>query len=126
MRAKNINPVTHTRLPRYVRGHVGVVELDHGCQVFPDSAATGAGENPQWLYTVVFDAANCGATTPIRREGLDRRVRAVSGEGLALSVIARESGRPVDTGELVRHEPHTHRIQRVWMPRFRGDDTRRA
>ena len=56
VRAKNINPVTHTRLPRYVRGHVGVVERDHGCQVFPDSAATGAGENPQWLYTVVFDS----------------------------------------------------------------------
>jgi nitrile hydratase len=53
-RAKNIHPVTHTRLPRYVRGHVGVVERDHGCQVFPDSAAIEAGENPQWLYTVVF------------------------------------------------------------------------
>jgi nitrile hydratase len=57
VRAKNIHPVTHTRLPRYVRGHVGVVERDHGCQVFPDTAATGAGENPQWLYTVVFNAA---------------------------------------------------------------------
>ena len=57
VRAKNIHPVTHTRLPRYVRGHVGVVERDHGCHVFPDSAATGAGENPQWLYTVVFDSA---------------------------------------------------------------------
>ena len=38
-----------------MRGHVGVVERDHGCHVFPDSAAIGAGENPQWLYTVVFD-----------------------------------------------------------------------
>ncbi len=55
VRARNIHPTTHTRLPRYVRGHVGVVELNHGCQVFPDSAATGAGENPQWLYTVVFN-----------------------------------------------------------------------
>ena len=55
VRAKNIHPVTHTRLPRYVRGHVGVVERHHGCQVFPDTAATEAGENPQWLYTVVFD-----------------------------------------------------------------------
>ena len=26
-----------------------------GCHVFPDSNATGAGENPQWLYTVRFD-----------------------------------------------------------------------
>jgi nitrile hydratase len=25
--------------------------------VFPDSAANEAGENPQWLYTVVFDGA---------------------------------------------------------------------
>jgi nitrile hydratase beta subunit len=57
VRAKNIHPLTHTRLPRYVRGHIGVVERDHGCQVFPDSAATGSGENPQWLYTVVFDGA---------------------------------------------------------------------
>jgi nitrile hydratase len=56
VRAKNIHPKTHTRLPRYARGHVGVVELNHGCQVFPDSAATESGENPQWLYTVVFDA----------------------------------------------------------------------
>jgi nitrile hydratase len=55
VRARNINPVTHTRLPRYVRGHVGVVERDHGCHVFPDSASMEAGENPQWLYTVVFD-----------------------------------------------------------------------
>ena len=55
VRARNIHPLTHTRLPRYVRGHVGVVERDHGVQVFPDSAATDAGENPQWLYTVVFD-----------------------------------------------------------------------
>jgi nitrile hydratase len=56
VRAKNIHPATHTRLPRYVRGHLGVIERDHGCQVFPDSAAMEAGENPQWLYTVVFEA----------------------------------------------------------------------
>ena len=61
VRAKNIHPATHTRLPRYVRGHVGVVERDHGCHVFPDSASIEAGENPQWLYTVVFDGPNCGA-----------------------------------------------------------------
>jgi nitrile hydratase len=56
VRARNIHPATHTRLPRYVRGHPGVIERNHGCQVFPDSAAMDAGENPQWLYTVVFDA----------------------------------------------------------------------
>ncbi len=54
VRCKNINPVGHTRLPRYVRGHLGVVELLHGGHVFPDTNAKGVGENPQWLYTVRF------------------------------------------------------------------------
>jgi nitrile hydratase subunit beta len=55
VRARNIHPATHTRLPRYVRGRVGVVERDHGCHVFPDMVAHDKGEDPQWLYTVVFD-----------------------------------------------------------------------
>lgn len=55
VRAKNIHPTSHTRLPRYVRGHVGAIELNHGCHVFPDTAAMERGENPQWLYTVVFE-----------------------------------------------------------------------
>jgi nitrile hydratase beta subunit len=55
VRMKNINPPTHTRLPRYVRGRVGTVERVIGYHVFPDSNTTGAGENPQWLYTVRFD-----------------------------------------------------------------------
>ncbi len=57
VRTKNMHPATHTRLPRYTRGHVGVVERVLGCQVFPDSAAMELGENPQWLYTVVFEGA---------------------------------------------------------------------
>jgi nitrile hydratase beta subunit len=55
VRATNIHPRTHTRLPRYARGHVGVVERVQGSHVFPDAAASGEGEQPQWLYTVVFD-----------------------------------------------------------------------
>jgi nitrile hydratase beta subunit len=55
VRTKNINPLTHTRLPRYVRGHVGDIERVIGCHVFPDSNALGSGENPQWLYTVRFE-----------------------------------------------------------------------
>jgi nitrile hydratase beta subunit len=54
VRARNINPLSHTRLPRYVRGHVGTVERVIGFHVFPDSNAHGGGENPQWLYTVRF------------------------------------------------------------------------
>ena len=55
VRARNMHPKTHTRLPRYVRGHVGEVVRIVGCHVFPDSNAVGAGEDPHWLYTVRFD-----------------------------------------------------------------------
>jgi nitrile hydratase subunit beta len=56
VRARNIHPSGHTRLPRYVRGHVGTVMQAHGAHVLPDSNATGRGEYPQWLYTVRFSA----------------------------------------------------------------------
>ncbi len=55
VRAVNIHPTGHTRLPRYVRGRVGTVMLVHGAHVFPDSHAHGRGEDPQWLYTICFD-----------------------------------------------------------------------
>jgi nitrile hydratase len=56
VRARNMNPLTHTRLPRYVRGRVGRITATHGCHVFPDTNAHGLGDEPQWLYTVSFDA----------------------------------------------------------------------
>jgi nitrile hydratase subunit beta len=56
VRTKNIHPATHTRLPRYARDKVGVVEAIRGCHVYPDTVAIGQGENPQWLYTVVFES----------------------------------------------------------------------
>ncbi|MBI1201711.1 MAG: nitrile hydratase subunit beta [Rhodopseudomonas sp.] len=55
VRTRNINPVTHTRLPRYARDKVGVIERINGCHVFPDTNAHDKGENPQWLYTLVFE-----------------------------------------------------------------------
>lgn len=55
VRARNMHPAGHTRLPRYVRGHIGTIELLHGVHVFPDSNAKGQGEQPQWLYTVRFE-----------------------------------------------------------------------
>jgi nitrile hydratase len=57
VRARNIHPRTHTRLPRYVRGHVGVIERLHGCHVFPDAVVAAGAEEPQWLYTVTFEGA---------------------------------------------------------------------
>jgi nitrile hydratase len=46
----------HTRLPAYLRGRTGIIDRILGCHVFADSHAQGLGEDPQWLYTVVFDA----------------------------------------------------------------------
>jgi nitrile hydratase subunit beta len=63
VRARNINPATHTRLPRYVRGHEGLIEAVRGCHVFPDSVTTGRGEDPQWLYTVVFNGRQLWGAT---------------------------------------------------------------
>ena len=57
VRTRNFNPETHTRLPRYARARTGVIEAVQGSFVFPDDNAHGKGENPQWVYTVVFDAA---------------------------------------------------------------------
>lgn len=55
VKTRNVNPTTHTRLPRYARAKVGVIEAVQGSFVFPDDNAHGKGENPQWVYTVVFD-----------------------------------------------------------------------
>lgn len=57
VRTRNFNPTTHTRLPRYARAKTGTIEAVQGSYVFPDDNAHGKGENPQWVYTVVFDAA---------------------------------------------------------------------
>ena len=56
IRARNINPTGHTRLPRYARAKLGTIERDHGVFVFPDTNAHFLGENPQRLYSVRFAA----------------------------------------------------------------------
>jgi nitrile hydratase len=56
VRARNINPPTHTRLPRYARGKIGTIERDYGVFVFPDTNAYFLGEKPQHLYSVRFSA----------------------------------------------------------------------
>lgn len=54
VRTRVVHPTGHTRLPRYARGKAGVVERVHGAHVLPDTNAHGAGERPEWLYTVRF------------------------------------------------------------------------
>jgi nitrile hydratase subunit beta len=56
VRARNIHPAGHTRLPRYVRGRSGVIERHHGGFVFADTRAHGLGDQPQHLYSVRFEA----------------------------------------------------------------------
>jgi len=56
VRSLNPNPPGHTRLPRYARDKPGVVARSHGGYVFPDSSAQFAGERPQYLYSVRFEA----------------------------------------------------------------------
>jgi len=56
VRVADMNPVGHTRLPRYVRRRAGMVTAIQPCQVFPDTAAHFAGENPQHCYAVEFDS----------------------------------------------------------------------
>ena len=54
VRTRNMHPESATRLPRYARGRAGRVERVHGAHVYPDAVCRGAGDDPQWLYTVVF------------------------------------------------------------------------
>lgn len=56
VRAKNMSPATHTRLPRYARGKVGTIALVHGAFATPDTMAHGQGEQPQQVYAVRFTA----------------------------------------------------------------------
>ncbi|MFJ7947900.1 nitrile hydratase subunit beta [Streptomyces sp. NPDC096354] len=56
VRARNMSPTGHTRLPGYVRGHTGVVALIQPASVLPDTNAHFQGENPQYVYSVRFDS----------------------------------------------------------------------
>ena len=56
VRARNIHPTGHTRLPRYARGKTGTVDRDHGVHIFPDTSAHGLGEKRQHVYSVKFAA----------------------------------------------------------------------
>jgi nitrile hydratase subunit beta len=56
VRARNIHPTTHTRLPRYARGKRGSIARDYGIFVFPDTNVRGLGEKPQHVYSVRFAA----------------------------------------------------------------------
>ena len=70
VRALNLNPTGHTRLPRYVRGRLGIIERDHGVHVFPDTNAHGLGEQPRRLYGVRFSARQLWGEGANRRDSV--------------------------------------------------------
>lgn len=76
VRTRNIHPAGHTRLPRYIRGHVGTVVDCLGTYAFADSRAHGLGENPQPTYLVRFDGRelwgpDCEANSSLTIEMFD-------------------------------------------------------
>ncbi|GAC1377806.1 MAG: nitrile hydratase subunit beta [Acidimicrobiales bacterium] len=56
VRAKREGPAGHTRLVRYIRGHVGTVAALQPSQVLPDTNAHFVAENAQPVYAVRFDS----------------------------------------------------------------------
>jgi nitrile hydratase len=74
VRARSESVPHHTRLPGYLRGKLGVIERVHGAHVFADAHAQGLGEQPRWLYTVVFDEREiwgCDAPTQEFKVSID-------------------------------------------------------
>ena len=83
VRAKNMHPATHTRLPRYTRGHVGVVERNLGCNVFPELGGDGSRrESAMALHRRVRRGRIMGSGRRSHRHDIYRRVRTVSGGGM--------------------------------------------
>jgi len=70
VRGRNLNPMGHTRLPRYVRGKTGVIDQVHGTFVYPDTNAHQQGEQPQPLYSVRFSASELWGPTVPRADSL--------------------------------------------------------
>ena len=58
VRVRNIHPRGHTRAPRYVRGHGGVIEQAHGVFIFPDAHARNRRKVPQHVYAVRFESTD--------------------------------------------------------------------
>ncbi len=64
---RNVNPLGHTRAPRYIRLKRGTIGRDHGVFIFPDTNALGQGTSPQHLYSLRFEGAEVwGPDAPAR------------------------------------------------------------
>jgi nitrile hydratase len=70
VRTKNLNPTTHTRLPRYARDKVGAIDRDHGVFIFADAHAATGEKVPQHCYSVRFEAAELWGPDGGRRDAV--------------------------------------------------------
>ena len=70
VRARNIHPSGHTRLPGYARGKSGTIVRDHGVFVFPDTRAHFQGDKPQHVYSVRFEARELWGTNASPRDAV--------------------------------------------------------
>ena len=70
VRARNINPVGHTRLPRYARGKFGTIDRIHGAYVFPDTSVYSLGDKPQYVYSVRFSARELWGDDAVPQDGV--------------------------------------------------------
>ncbi len=67
MRGANLNTPTHTRMPRYTRGRIGVVERDRGVFALPERDVYFLDPKPQHVYLVRFTARELwGESAPAR------------------------------------------------------------
>ncbi len=57
VRARNLNPAGHIRLPRYLKGRTGRIARLHGTHILPDASAEGRTDVAEPLYQVRFEAA---------------------------------------------------------------------
>jgi nitrile hydratase subunit beta len=55
VRTRNAHPLHHTRLPRYARDKVGVIDRDHGVFILPDEHARTGTKVPSHCYAVRFE-----------------------------------------------------------------------
>jgi nitrile hydratase beta subunit len=72
IRARIINPLGHTRLPRYTRGRLGTIARDHGPFAFQDTDVHGdpLSQIPQHVYTVRFAARELWGAQADPRDGV--------------------------------------------------------
>jgi len=70
VRARNMHPIGHTRLPRYARGKIGIITRDHGVYIFPDTNAHFQGEKRQHVYSVRFAARELWGARALPRDSV--------------------------------------------------------